>query len=390
MPDYTVKLKESGVKLWKAQKQTYHEKHIEEAPAGIPVGASVQALLPDGTFAGKGYYNSNSRLSLRLLTFEEEPIDREFWHRRLSKALDYRLCFYHTNDSFRLIFGDSDRVPGLIIDKFSDVIVVQITTAGIELCKEDILDALEGLFYPKAIVLACDSLPRKKEGLELYRDVVRGSVTGPVLADIDGIGHLVDVLNGHKTGFFLDHRCNRQMAAEFSKDRDVLDMFCFTGAFAMRAAFAGATLVTAVDIHEPSIETGVLTAKHHQRSDQVNFVRAEAFDYLANTEQKWDTIFLDPPSFVRGSKRARRNLSNYRKINAFAMNCLKPEGILITSCCSFHVSRKDYLEVIESALETSGRSAKIFRTGYQSPDHPAIPGVDGTDYLKCFFLKMEN
>lgn len=386
----TVVLNCKGSSLRRNHLQTYHISTIEDVPGDLSPGTPVQVIDDTRTFAGYGYYNPQSKLPLRILSFEEQSIDHSFWMNRLKQALNYRLTFYKAHDSFRLIFGDADGIPGLIVDKFSTHLVVQVTTAGIENYLNQVLDALEELCSPDSIVLACDSLPRKKEGLELYRTVARGKCPDLCLADIDGIDHFIDLKSSHKTGFFLDHRVNRSNAASYCQDRSVLDMFCFSGAFGIRAARNRATSVTAVDIHAPSLELGQKTADHHGLSDRMTFFKAEAFEFLATTTQQWDTVFLDPPSFVRGSRRARRNLSNYKKINTLGLQVTKPHGLYITSCCSFHVSRNDYLDVLSTAMIQSGRTGRIFHMGWQSPDHPSRPGVDGTDYLKCFFVKLDN
>jgi 23S rRNA (cytosine1962-C5)-methyltransferase len=166
-------------------------------------------------------------------------------------------------------------------------------------------------------------------------------------------------------------------------------LFCFSGAFGIKAALNGAESVISVDIHEPSIDLGRKSSDANQVSHILDFQRFEAFEFLTSTDRKWDVIFLDPPSFVRGSRRARRNLNNYRKINSLALNCLAPDGILVTSCCSFHVKRHDFMQVIHDAMGHSNRRGRVFHSGSQSPDHPIIPGMDGTDYLKCFSLLFD-
>jgi len=385
-----ITLNEAGFKLWQEKRQTFHESTIAEVPGQISPGASVEIELPDKQFGGRGYYNYNSRIPLRILSFEDIEIDKTFWLTKFHAALDYRLTFYSSENSFRLIFGDSDQIPGLIVDKFGDYIVIQITTAGIEKYSTDILDTLEEMFQPKGVVLACDSLPRKKEGLELYRVQARGEpISGPISARVDGVNHLIDVLHGHKTGFFLDHRKNRELAAKLCNGKNVLDMFCFSGAFGLNAALNEADQVTSVDIHEPSLTLGRGSAELNKLPVNVNFIKSEGFDFLLKTDKNWDLIFLDPPSFVRGNRRSKRNLSNYRKINTLALKSLSPGGILISSCCSFHVSRSEYLGVLKTSMQNAEQTGKIFHVGCQSPDHPIVPGVDGTDYLKCFFLKTD-
>jgi len=385
-----VQINDRGLELWRRRIRTLPDSTIADAPPGVGCGETVAIRLPDGTVSGTGYFNVHSRLPLRILAFDNRPIDSEYWYSLIENALRYRRRFYSDGESYRWIFGEADEIPGLIVDVFGNVVVVQVTTAGLEKYLELILDCVEAIVKPVAVVLACDSLPRRKEQLPLYRTVARGVLPGPFFTDIDGVAHLIDPVNGHKTGFFLDHRDNRERAAGMCAGKTVLDMFSYSAAFGIRAALSGAAAVTSVDVFEPAVEWGRKTALYHQCSDRLHVLKAEAFDFLKNTDQSYDLIFLDPPSFVRGSRRARRNLSNYIKINRFALDALTENGILVTSCCSFHVTPDDFSEIITSALYQSGRSARVFHIGSQSPDHPILTDVPGTAYLKCVFLESGN
>jgi 23S rRNA (cytosine1962-C5)-methyltransferase len=355
-------------------------------------GSLVTVLSPSNTLMGTGYFNALSRIPLRMLTDGPEPVDADFWSKRIESAYRYRQQFYCDTDSYRVIFGESDGFPGLVADWYSGVLVVQITTAGMERLFPLLLPLIKEQLSPRALILSCDSLARKKEGLTTYRKVEFGRGNGPFQAEIDGLQQWIDPLTGHKTGFFLDHRLNRVRGAMFCKGKRVLDMFCYSGDFGIRAAGNSAESVTAVDIFNPAIELGKKTAADHGLTDRTHFIRAEAIDFLSNACRRdtWDVIFLDPPSWVRGAGRSRRNLNTYRKVNRLALQRLAPNGILITSICSFHVTRNDFFTLLGRALHESGRIGRVFETGSASPDHPVKPGVPGMDYLKCFFLQMTD
>ncbi|MBN1879270.1 class I SAM-dependent rRNA methyltransferase [bacterium] len=387
-----VRLNDTGYKAWENHRNTFGEECIAETPSGIEPGATVSVICPSGHFAGIGYFNRLSRLPLRLLSREAMFPDREFWINSIQSALMFRHRFYTSDESFRIVFGEADQIPGLIVDKFGSVLSVQVTTAGIERHQEVILDVLEELLHPEGIFLSCDCLPRKKEGLPLYRRVARGEVRESFFAPVDGVIHAIDCLHGHKTGFFLDHRLNRHWTAELCKGKQVLDLFSYSGAFGIRAALHQAEHVLCVDIFEPALTLGRTTARFHDIESLIEFKRAEAFAFLndPSNNESWDVIFLDPPSFVRGNRRAQRNQANYRKIAFLALNALAPGGILVTSCCSFHVSRTDFIKITENAFIQKNRDCRIFRIGSQSPDHPILPSVEGTDYLKCLFTAADN
>lgn len=386
-----IRLNASGVSALNCGCTTFRNYWVESAPEDIQPGDLVTITGLDDEYLGGGYYNPQSKIPLRLLTRENREIDGEFWRDRFRDAASFRSQFFSIDDSYRLVFGDADQLPGLIIDKFGSILVMQVTTAGMECLKDMILQSLIELFSPQCIILACDSLPRKKEGLPLYRELATGSYTAPFLAKIDGVDHYIDPLAGHKTGFFLDHRENRKYAASLCSGRRILDMFSFSGAFGIAAALNGADHVTSVDIFEPGLELGKQTAEFHDLADRIEFVHHEAFQYLDSVAdiEGWDLIFLDPPSFVRGHKRARRNINNYKKINSLALRSLKPGGILVTSICSYYVTMSDFMGIIKEVTNAAGRRGHIFHIGHSGPDHPGRAHQPEPDYLKSVFIQFE-
>ncbi len=355
-------------------------------------GELVQILDPDEHCIAQGYFNPQSKIPLRILSFTDKAITDAFWWDRIVSAHRYRQRFYSDDNSYRLIYGEADELPGLVVDRFENHLSVQITTAGMEHFTDTIVSILKEHFHPDSITLVNDSLPRKKEGLPLYRKVVHGNLTGPFKAKVDGLTHWIDTLHGHKTGFFLDHRENREKAARLCTGKRVLDIFSYSCAFGIRAAHHGALRVDCIDIVESALDLGRMTFQEHGLFTIADLRNTEAFQFLADPMhfRNWDLIFLDPPSFVKGNRRARRNMSNYRKINTLAINCLAPDGILVTSNCSFHVSQDEFRELVGSAMMESHRSGRIFYSGQAGPDHPIRPGMDGADYLKCLFIQMDN
>ena len=384
-----VHLNDRGTRMVLQQLPSLGSDCIADISTNIQPGETVRVFTDDNTFAGIGYLNTLSAIPLRILSFQERYLDDQFWLETIKNALDFRLRRYPTDESFRLVYGDVDELPGLIIDKFGSCLSVQITTAGIERHTDTIVNTLITIFQPTGIILACDSLPRKKEGLSLFRRVAYGTIPKPFYAQIDGIEHAIDFFEGHKTGFFLDQRDNRARAVELCAKKKVLDVFCFSGAFGIRACLHDAEYTTCIDVFEPGLEMGKLTADRYDINKRIEFVQAEAFSFLNQNHDKWDIVFLDPPSFVRGKHRSRRNLSNYQKIASLAIQNLAPQGILITSCCSFHVTPEDFKAVTFNAFHRQGRKARIFHVGSQSFDHPIHPGIRGTDYLKCFFVAAD-
>ena len=364
---------------------------VAEPPGECEPGGTVRVLDPDGGFGATGYYNAASKIPLRILSLKDEPVDRAFWAARIRSAWAFRTRFYSPDDSFRLIYGESDGMPGLTVDYFSGILVIQVSTAGMERHLDCIISILREVLSVRAMILANDSLSRKKEGLDLYRKWVSGEVELPCSVTIDGLSHVIDPVNGQKTGFFLDHRLNRIQAAELAAGKTALDMFCYSGAFAIRAAVAGATQVTGVDISPGALDLANRSAELNHVAARCEFLKAEGFQFLKDSAgtRAWDLVFLDPPSLVRGSGRARRNLNNYRKVNRLAVQCTAPNGILVTSICSYHVSREELTAMIAEALADSGRTGRIFASSGAGPDHPVHPGTPGTDYLKCFFVALD-
>ena len=357
--------------------------HIDDCctPGGI-----VDILSYKGRFLARGYYNPNSQIALRIMTYDEaDPVDRSMIFRRIHEAVEYRRAFADLK-SCRLVFAESDRLPALIVDAFDDVLVMQCLALGMEHFKNDIVDALVDEMNPRGIWERNDVPVRRLEGLELRTGLLYGKVPDRVQITENGVKFWVDVKEGQKTGFFLDQKENRAAIAPFVKGRKVLDCFTHTGSFALHAGLYGAAEVTGVDISEYACAFAAENAKLNKLEDRVHFITANAFDLLSEQSHKgehYDVIILDPPAFTKSRNAVDSALRGYKEINLRAMKMIQSGGYLITCSCSQHVLP----ELFRSMVLDAARDAKVllrqveFRT--QAKDHPILPYARETEYLKC-------
>ena len=349
-------------------------------------GDIVDIVSSKGRFLARGYYNPNSQIALRIMTYrEDEPVDRALIFRRIHDAVEYRRTFADLK-SCRLVFAESDRLPALIVDAFGDVLVLQCLALGMEQFKQDVVDALVEELHPQGIWERNDVPVRKLEGLEMTTGLLYGEVPDRVLMTENGVRFWVDVKEGQKTGFFLDQKENRAAIAPFVKDKTVLDCFTHTGSFALHAGKFGAKEVTGVDISEYACLFATENAKLNGLEDRVKFVTANAFDLLSEqsrTGNRYDVIILDPPAFTKTRSAVESAIRGYKEINLRAMKMVAPGGYLITCSCSQHVLPDMFRNMVMEAA----RDAKVllrqveFRT--QGKDHPILPCAPETQYLKC-------
>ncbi len=359
---------------------------IDQVDAQCLPGDTVDIMSSKGRFLARGYYNPNSQIALRIMTYhEDEAVDRALIFRRIHEAVEYRRSFADLK-SCRVVFAESDRLPALIVDAFDDILVLQCLALGMERFKQDVVDALVEELHPRGIWERNDVPVRRLEGLDMCTGLLYGEVPDRVQMVENGVKFWVDVKEGQKTGFFLDQKENRAAIAPFVKGRRVLDCFTHTGSFALHAGYYGASEVTGVDISEYACTFATENAKLNGLEDRVHFVTANAFDLLSDQsrkKEKYDVIILDPPAFTKTRSAVDSALRGYKEINLRAMKMIETGGYLITCSCSQHVLP----EMFRNMVLDAARDAKVllrqveFRT--QGKDHPILPYAQETEYLKC-------
>ncbi len=387
----SVVLKKGGDKRLRSGHMWVFSNELESIEGTVTPGDTVHVVDGAGHVLGTGYMNPNSLIAVRLLARSRVEITPAFLKRRLKHALAFREKIWPGDTTYRAVYSESDLLPGLIVDRYGSTLAIQSLTAGIEIRLNVITELLDELLKPDTIVIRNDSRIRVLEGLPLEKKVVKGNADAPVEVDQDGTRLLVDVLNGQKTGLFLDQRENRQVAARLAAGRDVLDCCCYTGAWSLAAAAGGATSVTGFDSSAPALDLAGRNATLNGLADKVEFIRGDMFRSLAKlsrSKRKFGLAFLDPPGLAKNRKRIREALRAYRSLNRLAMSTLSPGGFLVTSTCSHLVEREAFLNTLVAAAREAGRHARVVEVRSQSRDHPVILGHPETEYLACVVLEM--
>ncbi len=363
---------------------------LKESPKRYEPGSILELRDRNDNFLGIGYVNPHSLIAVRVLTRKKEEINEDFFRRRINDALAYRRRFLGGADSFRVVYSESDMLPGLIVDKYNDCLSVQFLTLGMDKRSDMILKILDEIFSPGTIVIRNDSLSRTLEGLPLEKKILKGSLDKlPVIKD--GAALLeIDPLGGQKTGFFLDQAGNRLAFGELAGAGTGLDLFSYTGAWSLMMAQKGAT-VTGVDASDSAVALAQKNASLNNLQDKCSFIKADVFEFVKEALSKkllYDYIVLDPPAFVKSKAKIKEALRAYRELNSSCMRLLKGHGLLSTSSCSYHVDRNSFIEMLRDAARDAGKSARIVEARTQAKDHPAYLAVPETEYLKCFFLEV--
>jgi len=358
---------------------------------GYKAGEIVDIYSYRNEFLGRGYINPSSLISVRILSYEKEEINREFFYRKITEAWRYRKRVYPDLDSYRLVFGESDFLPGLIIDKYEDYLSVQTLSLGMDVRLDMILAVLEDIFRPYGIVERNDAAVRRLEGLEERNGILRGSIKGNVAITENGLKFGVDILKGQKTGFFFDQRENRRAIGKYvKKDGRVLDCFCYSGAWSVYAAASGAAEVIGLDSSDDAIGLSEKNAEINGFSKNCRFKKVDVFDELrslVSDREEFDAIILDPPAFVKSAGKVREALKGYKEINLQAMKLLKEGGILITCSCSYHIDRETFKDMLVQSASDSERSFRLMEFRGQALDHPVLLSMRETEYLKCAILQ---
>lgn len=377
---------------------------IKSADEGIEAGDIVRVLSSKGKFIGSGFYNPHSKIRVRIFsTNANDVFDQAFWKRRAAYAVDYRLQVMRPEDynCCRLVFGEADQLPGMTVDRFGDVLSVQVLSLGMERRKKVFLDGLIEVLRERNLPVSCiyernDVKIRDLEGMEQYKGFYHSELLNPeqekTLVDIveNGIRYTVDVENRQKTGFFLDQKFNRLAAAQIAKGRHVLDCFTHTGAFALNAARGGAASVTALDISREAVDM----AAHNGEINHlpIRAVQADVFEYLTNLDRTknhdYDYIILDPPAFTKSGKTVHEAFRGYKEINYRAMKILPRGGYLATCSCSHFMGEELFVKMVKEAARDAGVTLRQIEFRQQAPDHPILMTVPETCYLKFFLFQI--
>jgi 23S rRNA (cytosine1962-C5)-methyltransferase len=354
-------------------------------------GDIVEVYSYNGSFVGKGYINPASQIRIRLLSREKnEIIDNQFFYKRINEAWEYRKQIGYV-ENCRLIFGEADMLPALIIDKFNDYLVIQTLALGIDKWKDAIVAALQKIFKPKGIYERNDVPVRTLEGMEQKQGFLSDPFDTNIILQENGLKFHVDIENGQKTGYFLDQQDNRRAIQHIVKGGDVLEVFCYTGTFSLHAAQYGAKSVLGLDISENAIATARRNAELNGYEAICKFEAVNAFDVLkqwVKDGRRYDTVILDPPAFTKSRENIQKAVTGYKEINLRAMKLIKPGGFLVTASCTNLVPPEMFLDIIDTAAKDAKRILRQVEYRTQASDHPILRNVPSTQYLKFLIAQV--
>lgn len=354
-------------------------------------GEVVEVFTHDKKFVGKGYINPKSQILVRLLTRDKNAeINEQFFYDQILQCWEYRKKLGYT-ENCRLVFGEADSLPQLIIDKFNDYFVIQTLALGIDIWKPAIVKALEAIFKPKGIYERNDVPVRELEGLPQQKGFLSAPFDTKIVIKENGLQFHVDIENGQKTGYFLDQQDNRRAIRHIVKGADVLGVFTYTGTFEIHAGHYGAKSVLGLDISENAVQQAIKNAELNGLQNVCHFQAANAFDVLkqwAKEHRQYDVVMLDPPAFTKSRETIQKAITGYKEINLRGMKLVKPGGFLVTSSCTNLVNPEMFLQIIDMAAKDARRKLRqvVFQT--QSSDHPIILGIENTHYLKFLVVQV--
>nr|WP_177296034.1 class I SAM-dependent rRNA methyltransferase [uncultured Blautia sp.] len=391
-----VTLKKGEGRLLKSGGMWVFDNEIASVMGSFLNGDVVLVRDFDGYPMGKGFINTNSRITVRLLTRDEnQKIDEEFLEMRVRNAWDYRKKVTDTS-SCRVIFGEADFLPGLVIDKFSDVLVVQSLALGIDRMKLQILEILKKILEEDGIQIRgvferSDAKVRRQEGMELYKGFIGPEFPTLVEVEENGVKYQVDVRDGQKTGFFLDQKYNRLAIQKLCRDARVLDCFTHTGSFALNAGIAGAREVTGVDASQLAVDQATANAVLNGLDERVKFICEDVFEFLPRLEEqeeRYDVVILDPPAFTKSRNSVKNAVKGYREINLRAMKLVKDGGFLATCSCSHFMTYELFTKTIGQAARSAHKRLRQVEYRTQAPDHPILWSSDESYYLKFYIFQV--
>ena len=346
-----------------------------------------------GKDLGVGYVNPHSLIAVRLLSRSSDATVSQRWLRkRLEQALQLReLCF--DGPFYRWVYGDADGLPGLVVDRFGDYVVMQLNTAGMEALKADLVVAVEKILQPKGILLRCDSGARQPEGLAPYVEVASGQWPENLALQENGVMFEVSGQEGQKTGWFYDHRENRARLKGLVKDKSVLDVFSYAGGWGVQCLAGGAASLDAVDASEQALDLVDHNARLNGFSQPVNTYQGNAFEvlkHLVEEKRRYDVVVMDPPAFIKRKKDFQNGLQAYTQTNELALRLLNPGGILVSASCSMHLPEESLMDVVRKTARHVDRHVSVFARGSQGMDHPVHPAIPETRYLKALFCRVSK
>ncbi len=353
-------------------------------------GEPVIVQAASGKALGTAYVNPHSLICARLFSRRANArLDAALLERRLRSALELRTQLF-AEPYYRLVFGESDGLPGLVVDRYGETLVVQVTTAGMERVSAVMIDVLQQVIGPTGILLRNDSPVRVLEGLPLGTEVI-GSVPDSVLLEEGGVRFHVPLGSGQKTGWFFDQRSNRLALHKYVRDKQVLDVFSYVGAWGLQAAHAGAAQVTCVDASVPALDVLQQTARDNDLQSALQVQAGDAFDVmqvLRSERRQFDVVIVDPPAFIKRRKDIRKGEQGYARLNNLALELLAPGGILVSCSCSMHLAESRLQHILLQAAVRQGRQLQILERGFQCMDHPVHPAIVETAYLKALFCRV--
>lgn len=359
----------------------------------IKPGDIVAITDESGKFLGRGYYNPKSEIAVRILTFADEPVDRKLLHKKIAHAFDKRKGLESVTNAYRVVFSEADGLPGLIVDRYDDTAVLQALTAGMDKLKSHIADIIDDVLKPKYIYEKSASPFRKLEDLKDVTGWWGDEGLGLVEIFEGKARYIVDIVGGHKTGFYLDQRKSRLALDGIAKDRKVLDLFCYTGTFSVSAAVYGAKEVRGFDIKEDWLELARKNAQLNGVSGKATFEKGDAFGVLKNfaaSGEKFDLIILDPPSFLKSKESVVSASKGYRELNTLAMECISDEGVLATFSCSHNMPNELFAKIVRQSASAASKEITILKRCHQAEDHPIVRAIPETEYLKGYFFRVSS
>lgn len=364
---------------------------VDKVDEDIKPGGIVNVYNSKKEFVGKGYYNAQSQIQVRLLSRErDEIINKTFFENKIREAWAYRQTLGYV-ENCRLVFGEADGLPALVIDKFNDYFVIQTLSLGMDLWKDAIVEALEKIFNPKGIYERNDVPVRKLEGLEEKKGFLSKAFDTQIMIQENGLKFYVDIENGQKTGYFLDQQDNRKAIQRIVKNADVLEAFTYTGTFSLHAGFYGAKSVLGLDISEQAVKQARANAELNNLTERVQFECCNAFDKLkqyTREGKQWDVVILDPPAFTKNRENIQKAITGYKEINLRGIQLVKPRGFLVTASCTNLVQPDAFLNTIALAARDAKRSLRQVEFRTQASDHPILWNMENTNYLKFLIAQV--